>query len=241
MRGTSRRPIPESDYTTLKKRRLTPEILDDLHPDDPDAVRSRRDLRRINQLMGNYRWLSRQMREAGILEWIELGAGAGQLAEQFRPEERERIRVTGVDFAPRPLMWPEHWPWKRGDLFTFFRQDRFANGERRGVVANLFLHHFTDDKLSTLGRLLRERCDAVLACEPSRRRLHLRQGRIVTPFVNDVTRHDMIVSIEAGFRGDELVALFCDGDRHWSGGATETFLGAYRYQGRRFSLLPAEE
>ena len=47
----------------MKHRLLVPEILDGLPPEDPEARRSRRDLRRINFLMGNERWIARQVRE----------------------------------------------------------------------------------------------------------------------------------------------------------------------------------
>ena len=41
----------------LNQRDLKSELLDELDPEDPDAKRSRRDLRRINLFMGNMRWI----------------------------------------------------------------------------------------------------------------------------------------------------------------------------------------
>ena len=38
-------------------RQVLPELLDHLQADDPEAIRSRRDLRVINFLMGNERWI----------------------------------------------------------------------------------------------------------------------------------------------------------------------------------------
>ncbi|MCU0753184.1 MAG: hypothetical protein MUC40_09220 [Akkermansiaceae bacterium] len=43
----------------MKSRIVEPEILDHLPHDDPAARRSRLDLRRINFLMGNERWILR--------------------------------------------------------------------------------------------------------------------------------------------------------------------------------------
>jgi hypothetical protein len=42
------------------ERVVKPEILDDLPMDDPSARASRADLRRINFLMGNERWILKQ-------------------------------------------------------------------------------------------------------------------------------------------------------------------------------------
>jgi hypothetical protein len=48
-------------------RTVRPEILDSLAAEDPAARRSRQDLRLINALMGNFRWVERKLRlkEAG--------------------------------------------------------------------------------------------------------------------------------------------------------------------------------
>ena len=46
-------------------RVLAPEILDHLPVDHPAARRSRRDLRLANALMGNHRWLGRELRRTG--------------------------------------------------------------------------------------------------------------------------------------------------------------------------------
>ena len=43
------------------KRVVKPEILDELDGSDPRAIRSRRDLRFINLLMGNERWIQRSV------------------------------------------------------------------------------------------------------------------------------------------------------------------------------------
>ena len=64
-------------------RRIEPEWLDDLPPDNPRALRSRRDLRRINVLMANAAIIDRELRRsfrAGSPRSIaEIGAGDGTL------------------------------------------------------------------------------------------------------------------------------------------------------------------
>ena len=61
------------------QRRVEPELLDTLPADDPAAQRSRRELRLINAIMGNHRWLEREVRRSIRPGWrvLELGAGDG--------------------------------------------------------------------------------------------------------------------------------------------------------------------
>src|SRR5713101_2929441 len=62
-------------------RLVEPEWLDELPVDDPRALRSRQDLRRVNVLMGHARILSRRLRRAGAERkldcLVDLGAGGG--------------------------------------------------------------------------------------------------------------------------------------------------------------------
>lgn len=74
-------------------RSVQPEILDHLAPEDPEAQRSRRDLRRVNHFMGARGIISRALRPAAArrsergdaasnsapLRLLELGAGDGEL------------------------------------------------------------------------------------------------------------------------------------------------------------------
>jgi hypothetical protein len=68
------------------KRMIEPEWLDALPPDDPDAVRSRRDLRRVNAWMGHPAIMADVLRsrmDGGVPEqMVELGAGDGRFLLQ---------------------------------------------------------------------------------------------------------------------------------------------------------------
>ena len=213
----------------LRERVLTPEILDDLPETDPRALRSRRDLRLINYLMGNYRWIaSRLASEGNDRTWVELGAGDGSLG---RFSEEISVEVVGIDFAGRPRAWPEEWDWISGDLWsTILGDDFFAFGS--GVIANLFLHHFTDDQLRKLGSCLRQKCSRFLVVEPARFQRFTLLGSLLYPLVNDVTRHDMRVSIEGGFRPPELVDLL-GLHEGWRVEESVSLFGAYRLEAWR--------
>src|SRR5205823_4538574 len=79
--------------TGVMTRLIIPEWLDDLPAADPGAIRSRRDLQRLNFLMGHVRVLARLLKKTGMMRSIrtlvELGAGDGafllQLARRIAP------------------------------------------------------------------------------------------------------------------------------------------------------------
>ncbi len=177
------------------RRIVEPEILDDLPTDDPEARASRADLRRINFLMGNERWILRRVRSMprlareGIVEW---GAGSGDLLEKLA----SLGPATGVDRVERPAGLPGEIGWRRGDVL----EEDSGGGV---LVANLFLHHFEGADLRRLGGRA-SRFTAMVVVEPWRSRLALALGGAMHPFVGRVTRHDLPVSIRAGFRRGEL-------------------------------------
>lgn len=193
-------------------RQVLPEILDSLPGDDPEAIRSRRDLRMINFLMGNERWIMRQRRSGDV---VELGAGAGELTRKLAEEGQ----VTGLDFQERPEGLEV--PWVSGDLFQ-----NLASVEGDTVVANLILHHFQDDQLLRLGKLLKGR-RSLIAVEPWRSRVSLFEGGLLWPVINRVTKHDMMVSIRAGFQKGELPRLLDLGEE-WEWREEVSLLGGLR-------------
>ncbi len=205
-------------------RMLQPELLDSLPHDHPDALHSRRDLRLINQIMGNHRWfaqvLPRVLRPGEPA--LELGAGHGELGRRLHARG---VAVDGLDVAPRPSEWPADRAWHVHDLRTFAHYDRYP-----AVIANLILHHFTDAELAELGARLGRTARIIVANEPLRSAKSQRFFSALSPLfgASHVTRHDARVSIEAGFIGDELPRALGLDPAVWEWRCTTTFLGAYR-------------
>lgn len=182
----------------IVNRLVAPEILDELDPADKRAVRSRRDLRLVNWFMRGESWIVRELKKMqGVRRVVDLGAGDGSLGAAII-EELPDLEVTCVDLVPRPKNLDDRITWWSGDVFDYERYD-----ETTVVVANLFLHHLVSSELQKLGAKIHG-VRGVLAAEPYRAGVSLMMSRCLLPFVNDVTRHDMMVSIRAGFRQGEL-------------------------------------
>jgi len=94
----------------------------------------------------------------------------------------------------------------KSDVFDWSRQNaaRFD-----AIVANLFLHHFSNEELVELFEAIASRTNLLVAVEPHRGRMSLLAGKFLWAIgCNSVTRHDAVVSIRAGFYGSELTALW---------------------------------
>lgn len=206
------------------RRIVQPEILDSLPEDHPDARQSRRDLRRINLIMGNHRWLARSV--SSLVRpgerVLELGAGTGELGLRLA---LRGVEVDGLDLAGRPDGWPRDRAWHATDILGFV-----GYGHYQVVIANLILHHFSDPALSRLGEILGRTARVIVASEPSRSRLSLALVASLFPLfgANRVTRHDAPASIAAGFQGDELPRALGLSAQMWDVNCHASALGAYR-------------
>jgi hypothetical protein len=211
----------------MAARVVKPEILDHLPADDPEALRSRRDLRRINFLMGNERWILRTIRgfpKEAAKGIVEIGAGDGALSCKLARMFPDAM-VTACDLVARPAGLDERVCWRQGDVLA--GDDPPAGGV---LVANLFLHHFEGGLLVALGKLC-TRYEVVIFNEPDRGLLPHVLGKLMWPLVNRVTRHDMHVSINAGFARGELAGLLGLDAEAWRIRETSTWRGARRVLG----------
>ena len=209
------------------QRIVQTEILDQLASSHPDAIASRRDLLLINGLMGNFRWIRsvlKSNRADPDGRYLELGAGDGALARCLLRTVPE-CRYTALDLAPEPAWWPEHAQWLRRDVLGLDSFEGYTD-----LIANLFLHHFQPEELRAIGgRMASSSIRRIVACEPCRKARHqrlLRAGKWIG--FNPVTLHDGSLSVEAGFRGNELPELMGLALSEWRWTTDETFMGAYR-------------
>jgi 2-polyprenyl-3-methyl-5-hydroxy-6-metoxy-1,4-benzoquinol methylase len=196
-------------------RRLQPELLDHLPPDDPRAIRSRRDLRRVNAWMGQAALMAKLIRRAPTppRTILEIGCGDGTfLLRVARRLDWTNIRLTLVDrqnlVTPATIAAYAERGWTAtphtADVFDALRTERADI-----VTANLFLHHFEGNELRALLAAMAQAAPFAAACEPRRSTTALLGSALL--FVigcNHVTRHDAAVSVRAGFTAQELAALW---------------------------------
>jgi hypothetical protein len=220
------------------KRIVEPELLDELPPDDPLAVRSRRDLCRVNAWMRNHAIMAGALRNHlnGHVpgQITELGAGDGNFLLQVAQKTSTRwpdVNVTLLDrqkiVTPQTLTSFTDLGWRAeavtADVFDWLP----AGSPAEVVIANLFLHHFHDVGLTGLLRAIAGRARLFIAVEPRRAPLPLFFSRLLWAIgCNRVTRHDAAVSVRAGFLGAELSALWPD-QQNWR--LTEQSAGAFSH------------
>jgi hypothetical protein len=202
------------------KRRVEPEWLDRIPAQDPQAIRGRADLRRLNAWMGQAgivaREFSRWKSGNGQMTLVELGAGCGTFALNvvrrldavgIRPLPVRLVeRATATSLATldefRRLGWEVEVI--QSGVFDWLESAR-RSGDRYAAFSNLFLHHFEGAELSRLLKGVSQVSRFFVACEPRRSVGALAASHLVG-FIgcSAVTRHDAVVSVQAGFRDDEL-------------------------------------
>jgi 2-polyprenyl-3-methyl-5-hydroxy-6-metoxy-1,4-benzoquinol methylase len=220
---------------SARGRVVDPEVLDDLAPADPRAVRSRRDLQRVNWVMGSCGILTRVLRNVlgsapphAPLRILELGAGDGSLAlrmaRRLAPswssveltllDQQALVAAeTGTGFAElgwtlRPLT-VDVLEWARS-------RTQHLPGRWDVILANLFLHHFEGERLHELLSAAAQRCDVFIACEPRRTLPALIGSRLMPVLgVSADTLHDAIISVRAGFRDSELSGMWPATESVW--------------------------
>ena len=223
----------------MMSRVVAAEALDHLAADDPAALRSRRDLRRVHQAMGTRRILLRAIRatqmyrqRAGPLRVLELGAGDGTLMlgvaqalagawpnvelrlldrqDLVQPPTLAGFAVCG--WTAKPLVADVlDWAGLPGGASTpaIDEVPPAATPDWDLIIANLFLHHFDAALLARLLAAAATRSRCFVACEPRRAGVALVGSHLVGLLgANAVTRADAVLSVHAGFRGQEISALW---------------------------------
>ena len=210
-------------------RLVQPELLDTLPPDDPRAVRSRRDLRRVNAWMRNHAIMARALEQnwsgPAPRQIAELGAGDGnfllRVAQRIKVGQASSLsaapdvsvtlldRQKNVSVETLAAFTTLGWRAEAVVADVFDWEQTAGGGEV--IIANLFLHHFEDARLAELLGKISRRARLFIAVEPQRFRRAFACAQLLR-FIgcNAVTLHDAAISIRAGFIGPEISALWPD-------------------------------
>lgn len=205
----------------MRERIVEAELLDALPADDPRAMRSRRDLRRVNRVMLQAVIMRRLLRRYSTeppRKILELGGGDGAFMLQVArglAKGWPGVALTLVD--QQDIVGPEtHDAFRRlgwslttvtADVFDYLREAGPPSADI--ITANLFLHHFSDAQLAWMFERIAGLTPLLVACEPRRSSVALAGSRLLWAIgCNDVSRHDAAASVRAGFSGMELSALW---------------------------------
>lgn len=226
---------------TISSRCVEPELLDTLTPGDPSAIHARRDLDRVNALMGNARIVAKALLRVCRVPppiLVDLGAGDGAWAVRLAhalPASWHPGRIVLLDrqdtVSPSSIARLAARGWQP-ELVTADAPEWL--GEQHAhtdnvVVANLFLHHFARERLASLLRLIARHARVLVACEPRRSQFALGASALLGfAGCNAVTRHDAQVSVRAGFADGEVSALW-PRDPSWTIAESRCGLFSHRF------------
>lgn len=225
--------LRRSAFGFSRGRSIRPELLDELLPADPRALRSRRDLQRLNACMGNAVFMARALRasfpDTAPAMVTEVGGGDGtfllSLLERMARFWQGRMGKAqpGGAFA-RAVLVDRHGVVAQGTVCRLaslgWRLETIASDvfhwlehppaePKHMMLANLFLHHFPDERLGKLFEQVAQRTQLFIALEPRRSALASFFSRCVGLIgCGPVTRHDAPVSVQAGFADHELSRLW---------------------------------
>jgi len=210
------------------ERIVLPELLDVLPPQDQSALRSRRDLRRLNAFMGHPRIMARvladNLSDEKSRRLVELGAGDGHFLLSVARRLRGKWPAATVTLVDQlDALDPDTqeqfkrlgWNVRAGiaEASAWLRQP--SPSANTAVISNLFLHQFKSAQLAELLRLAGSSSRLVIALEPRRSWRSRLCGHLLWVIgCGPVTRHDGNISIRAGFSGGELSALW-PGQKNW--------------------------
>jgi hypothetical protein len=179
--------------------------------------------------MGNERWMLRKIdpiARKSAVTFIELGAGDGSFCRKLLQHYPDAT-IHAYDFQHLPDGLPAPVHWYSGDIREATPPAK-EYGRPMILLCSMFLHHFTDEELSLFRRWV-EACDHALIVEPWRNKAVSLLGTSLHPFCNEVTRHDMRVSIQAGFCGTELAEHILP-DHSWAYETSHHWRGANRVE-----------
>jgi hypothetical protein len=144
--------------------------------------------------------------EATLASYAELGWTA-------------RVEVADVlDWVAQPASAPPSAPQPPWDL----------------VTTTLFLHHFHGPQLLALLGAIATRADRFFACEPRRAWLAAVGSHLVGAIgANAVTREDAVLSVHAGFRANELSAIWPGPAAAWQAREYAAGLFSHCFSARR--------
>ena len=196
------------------------EIMDDLDFQGEEMKNLLGDLKYVNKWLGGNKVtldgiekLLRGNSKKEPITILDIGCGDGQLLRnyaKYAENNNLKLKCIGVDFNKNILEYAENQS-KDFPNIKFQKVDVFLEEELIPncdiAVCTLFLHHFSNEKIEELLKiLLKKSNNGLVINDLQRSRIAFNLFKIVSNLFlkTDTAKHDGLVSIARGFKKDEL-------------------------------------
>jgi 2-polyprenyl-3-methyl-5-hydroxy-6-metoxy-1,4-benzoquinol methylase len=201
------------------QRHPGPELMDGDDIPADDLFQNYRELHSVNKWLGGYRitlkgisaLLDARNRKYSVLD---VGCGGGDMLNEVLKWSRRKnlqLQLTGIDLSEAAIQYSEknvpEIRWIQQDVF-----DHLKSGIRYDVITStLFMHHFTDEKIAELLKLMiTSAAIGVLINDLQRHPLAYQSIRWLTHFFSKsyLVKHDAPMSVLRGFKKEEWESIF---------------------------------
>lgn len=196
------------------------EIMDDLDFQGEEMKNLLGDLKYVNKWLGGNKVtldgiekLLRGNSKKEPITILDIGCGDGQLLRncaKYAENNNLKLKCIGLDFNKNILEYAENQS-KDFPNIKFQKVDVFLEEELIPncdiAVCTLFLHHFSDESIAELLKiLLKKSNNGLVINDLQRSRIAFNLFKIVSNLFlkTDTAKHDGLVSIARGFKKDEL-------------------------------------
>lgn len=214
----------------MSSRATRAEIMDDPATDPQEIARAFRFIRWVNRRLGGSAGLIARLEELrhshrGPLRLLDVGAGCADIplaalawaarcgvdlhivaVDRLKASLDDAERVIGAHPLSRDPSLTERLSLVEGDAFEL--DERFEPGSFHVVHAAMFLHHFTDEQVVALLRIMGRLASKLVVWNDLSRDIMSRAVvRVMTLPLPRTVRHDAVLSVDKGFRPQEVREL----------------------------------
>jgi 2-polyprenyl-3-methyl-5-hydroxy-6-metoxy-1,4-benzoquinol methylase len=209
----------------FERRAETLEVLDGPGCDDAFAERSYRFMRRVNRFLGGCRVVQRFLEteasrspQARALRVLDIGSGICDIPLAMVRQAKRRgveMQFTCLDVLPQAARIARRNIESRGEPnVRFLQEDVFAHEPEEPydcAIGSMFFHHLRDSEiLKLIGRLRGYVRRSVLINDLQRSVFHYLGAVLLRAAASSDLLKDATLSVQRGFRVEELRSLLCD-------------------------------
>lgn len=200
----------------LLTRHPGPELMDGNEPTDEALYQNYHELHTINKMLGGYRitliGLQQLIIGKGPFSILDVGSGGGDTLKVIAAWARKKgtnVQLFGIDNRDAAIRYSEN-NCRLFEEIRFYREDVFQHLEQDrkydAIVSSLFMHHFTDEQIIRLLKLMKRNSNrGFLINDLERNKLAYHSIRWLTKAFSKsyLVKHDAPLSVLRGFNEKE--------------------------------------